>query len=410
MPSDKPVHQPLAHPSNPPSDASSDASSDQLCNQLSDQHLDQAFNQGLRNLSAAERCEQYFGANDLIGCLDVMSARNRSYKNQHSDIFPYTAKGSFDPPLPTLDEIIMAREGSDMIDIMNQTVWRVGQYIVKTGVDAEIYVEAENLLYLEQNSTVRAPKLYAAFTSQEMDPLQLNTPGTPKKVYYYLIMELIEGEELGKIDKSKLEVGVIRKLWRLLGEQLCQLRSVKPEDPKHFGRIHGRPYALMPLLYHAPAPDFTNYGPFTYEQLVQRLICSSMTGAALGRYPDDYGTLQRLSYDYAEYVMLKLAGPNDRLPVLSHLDLQAHNIIVKLARDKNGEPYDVEEVTMVDFFSLCWMPPWYEAGNMCMFTFSPDSDHQRLGHIALEKMGNVNLVIAAFLGVSAHYDAFHFFH
>ncbi|KAF2006029.1 hypothetical protein P154DRAFT_570761 [Amniculicola lignicola CBS 123094] len=381
-------------------------------NQTFEQSFDLPSAQQFTN-SAAELCEQYFGAKGLYPCAEVLSERNQMYKPEHTNayfdisLFPYRADGSFDPPIPTLNDIIMAQP----TDAVIERVWQVGKYIVKLGCSAAIYMEAENLLYLERHTNVRAPKLYAAFTSDDEDPLQYNVPGEPRTIYYYLIMELIRGEIIDDIDVKELKPYIKEKIWALLGEQFRQLRSVKPENPKHFGRIQGRAYGQMPPLYYAPAPDFANYGPFTYEQLVQRLIRAAKIGSALATYPrGDYTTVQRLAYNHAESVMLKGAGPSDRLPVLSHLDPQTHNIIVNLKRDQNGEPYDVEEVALVDWFSLCWMPAWYEAGDMCRLTFCLDPTLQSMGMNVLETMGKVNLEIAAFFGACVRYHAFHLYH
>lgn len=242
--------------------------------------------------------------------------------------------------------------------------------------------------------------MFAVFSSQ--DPFNESTPQPDeekseldRQPYYFLVMEYIEGEVFSDVCKE-LMPGIQWKIGRQLGEQLRRLRSVPAEDPNHFGRVNGRPYPHEPPYRFPPAPDFYNYGPFNYEELVERLIHCAKIESAISSHGEDYDPVEKLKLRDARTAWLDLARPSDRLPVLTHMEANACNIIVKLVRDKAGKVVDVEEVVLIGWEKMCWMPAWYEAGDMCWSSIQPREEWQHFGKEALSMLGDVNMILAAF--------------
>jgi hypothetical protein len=249
--------------------------------------------------------------------------------------------------------------------------------------------------------------VYAAFASKDADPLRVNPQrenfkeGDENLEVYYLIMEYIDGKMLCDVEEElKYNVIVTKQIGKMLGEQLRRLRSVPPEDPTHFGSVGGKGYKqLLPVFAHPPAPDFGYYGPFkSYEECVKRLIHTAKVDMALSETGTDYSPRTKLLLEKASSALLDHIEPSDRLPVLSHLDVQGRNIMVKLIRDEQGKAVDVEEVVMIDWESLCWMPSWYEAGDFCFQSHAPVEFYSRVAHSALPLMGHVNMLTVAFFG------------
>jgi hypothetical protein len=249
--------------------------------------------------------------------------------------------------------------------------------------------------------------VYAAFASKDADPLQVNPQrenfkeGDENLEAYYLIMEYIDGKMLCDVEEELRDnVVLTRQIGEMLGEQLRRLRSVPPEDPTHFGSVGGKGYKqhLMVFAY-PPAPDFGYYGPFkSYEECVKRLIHAAKVGQALSGNRTDYSPRTKLLLERASSALLDHVEPSDRLPVLSHLDTQYHNIMVKLIRDEQGKAVDVEEVVMIDWETLCWMPSWYEAGDLCYQSHAPVEFYGHVAQSALPLMGHVNMLTVAYFG------------
>ncbi|KAF2868441.1 hypothetical protein BDV95DRAFT_579859 [Massariosphaeria phaeospora] len=294
-------------------------------------------------------------------------------------------------------------------------VWRVGPYMVKVGLHSWIFAEAENLIYLERNSDVRTPKVYAAFSSQDVNVFDIpektdkDQADRNPPVYYYLVEEYIEGETLEDVfEELKDRCHIYWKIGDLLGEQMQKLRSVPAEDRNHFGRVGGKAYptGLTPVR-HAPAPDFHDLGPFnSYEKFVERMMHSAKINQALAAISDDFPPATRMCFRDAPSVFIDHAGPSARVPVLSHLDIQDHNIIVKLLRDEKGKVIDVQEVVLIDWATLCWMPSWYEAGVFCRYECSRDELYQSVGSTVLTSMGHVNMGPTAFFAMCIQKGAF----
>jgi hypothetical protein len=222
------------------------------------------------------------------------------------------------------------------------------------------------------------PKLYAAFASKEVDQWEFSTveptlkPGEScliepppeyvpeEREFFYLIEEYIEGFEVDDIYSNKCEWECRKKIEELLRDQIHKLRSVPAEDPKHFGRIGGKKFPKrFPMLHHPPAPTYDDFGPFDYETFVDRLEHSSIINFALSS--GELRLEDKLQFDNARAAFLDNVKPDERQPILSHLDLESRNIIVKGAvYNGANDIVDVEEVVIIDWEFLCWVPNWIE--------------------------------------------------
>jgi hypothetical protein len=332
-----------------------------------------------------EVLQEYFGETDFYEKIhDIWMAREDeghliydgvSDRTCDASLFPYEAEGPLETPIPTPAEIHAAIGQPEGYFHMG----RVGPYMVKICGSIEVYQEAENLLYLERvNSNVRVPKVYAAFSSRAAPRNVSDEAEEDEFLYYYLVMEHIDGIRVTALDVIALDVTpldeleidylIVEKIGDLYGEQLRRLRSIPAEDPELFGRINGKAYPFYnDATRHPAAPDyFSNLGPFNYETLVGRMIHTMKIDEALNSLtcndfkPKDRGLLRD-----ARSALIDNVRPSDRLPVLTHM--HRGGVVVKLVRDEQGKAIDVEEVVLVDWSMMSWMPAWYEPGLSCYY-------------------------------------------
>jgi hypothetical protein len=264
------------------------------------------------------------------------------------------------------------------------------------------------MIYLEKNSDVSIPKVYAAFASQEVDPFKHNEPQTTQtnlgeekdggeiKMTYYLVTEYIDGISLGEFMEMSKTGLLVRKVGRLLGEQLRRLRRVPAENPGLYGRLGGRAFPVMPPLWYPPAPNYDDYGPFDYETLIERLDHTARLSYAMGTLEDDFDPHIKMLYHSAKSALLDPLGPKDRQPVLTHCDVSNSNTILKVVRDQEGGISDVTELVLIDWEFMCWMPSWYEASYFCGLTDAEDWMDQSIGYETLGYMGHVNMTPAVY--------------
>jgi hypothetical protein len=259
------------------------------------------------------------------------------------------------------------------------------------------------MLYLERNSTVRTAKVYAAFTSADVDPWPDEGTDTVngtvnQTVYYYLVTEFIEGITLSDFcdDTRTIHGSVENKIGYMLGEQLRRLRSVPPQDAC-FGHINSRPFVRIPPVSKPLDPNSKDWGPFNYKDFVTRVMHSSKISYALP-YGQNIEPVSSMLFHDAKFTLLDIARPSDCVPVLGHLDPQNHNIMVKLIHDEGGLPVDVEEVVLIDWEFMAWVPPWFEAGDLCAGMHRGYPRSRPISKRAFGKMGQVNMTLVTFWG------------
>ncbi|KAF2649908.1 hypothetical protein K491DRAFT_721237 [Lophiostoma macrostomum CBS 122681] len=316
----------------------------------------------------------YFGSADMyLNVLKIEELKNFDRDSYNEAIFPYKAEGPLDTPLPTVRDIhaaFLADAGADYTHVRENpksVTLLMEPYYVKVSLRGVVMREAENMIYLEKNSAVRTAKLYAAFSSREVNIFNLNEEETP--LCHYVIQGVVKGENLYDL-RDDLDLPYNRKICEQLGammaEQLGKLRDTPPENPNHFGNVNGRPYNSFNTSVIFPEDlDNPTYGPFTYEQLVDRMIHSSRIVKAYTSQPNSF------SIEFgrnARRGLIEITTPDDRLPVLSHMDLDGSNVIIQVKRsEKEGEEKKIiaiENVVFIDWELMCWMPGWYEAGRV----------------------------------------------
>lgn len=258
------------------------------------------------------------------------------------------------------------------------------------------------MLFLERNSTVRTPKLYAAFMSSEADPwadVRPQLEGEEPRTFYYIVQEFIEGTTVDDLlgdHKKFFPFSILSKMGTLIGEELRKLRSIQPKDNK-YGRINGRPFLHIPTIWRPEIAEFDNWGPFTYDEFVSRVMHSSKVRYI---YASDgpYESLAKLMFRDAKFVFLDNAGPSDRTAVLSHLDLQMQNVMVKMKYDDEGRATDVENLVIIDWEFMAWTPPWFEPGGLWAQGQYRHANAQVVAKEAIGAMGQVNTAIVSFWG------------
>ncbi|KAF2649713.1 hypothetical protein K491DRAFT_683593 [Lophiostoma macrostomum CBS 122681] len=342
----------------------------------------------------------YFGTTDpgiiRVHIMDDLLDYNNNDYNEA--LFPYKAEGPLETPLPTVQEIHAAWQSA--VGHYRKAL-RIGPYCIKVRTGAAIMREAENMIYLQKHSTVRTAKLYAAFSSREVDLFDIGEEGGPP-LYHYLIQERIEGfvplyDLIRDLDLHENR-DALKKISNMMAEQLGRLRDTPPEDPNHFGRVNGQAYnswtraVRFPENRHAPS-----FGPFTYEGLLERMIHSSNIESAQNNYGSGGSFTQKELLRHARGPLLDHTTPNDGLPVLSHLDIKDDNILVKVTRSKKkGEvrnTVDVEDLVFIDWETLAWMPAWYEPGQSYWLSReSPFKLWQRFGFGNFRVFGHMNIV------------------
>ncbi|KAF2661326.1 hypothetical protein K491DRAFT_710908 [Lophiostoma macrostomum CBS 122681] len=358
--------------------------------------------------------QQYFGSEDPWKCIQISEVLDHKYETllgesedtYDTSLFPYYAEGPLETPIPSVAEIAAADwQGGSL------RKQRIGSYFVKVNRSVRCFQEAENLIYLERNSTVRTPKVYAAFASRDGDPFRAMTlpklKGKEPFLYYYLVMELIEGDTVMDLeDELDENTPMSRKLTKMLADQLRRLRDVVPENPSHFGRANGGPCPRQTPVFWHENRDVLDYGPFNYEQIVDRMI---LTAKVTGSLSSDtgFGFIDTHLIWNAKTALFEHVKPEDRRPVLSHLDLNFNNAIAKVTRDESGKIVDIEHAVWVDWEMLTWMPSWYEPGVVCQYPhFLQRLFCTMFSQTALPVMGHISIIPFSYYAECIFYGAF----
>ncbi|ELR05846.1 hypothetical protein VC83_09000 [Pseudogymnoascus destructans] len=252
-------------------------------------------------------------------------------------------------PLPSVDEIHSSPNILKGLEAWaDRKVVRVGEHFIAKYSPYNDQIEGENLLFIEQNLQISAPRLYAMW--KEPDGR------------LYIVMEYLQGDTLQFLWPNLQEsdkVLILSKL-RAIFNQVRTLQS-----PGFFGGINK---SHMPHhLFYSPAYDPKISGPFGSESdLVLGLISKSRLNAE---------DRKRHSYlaDFFENQLLLDLVEEDRTSTFTHSDLQMKNILVREISSQElsqGKDYDV---SIVDWESAGWYPSYWEYV-AAFFAFTWDSD------------------------------------
>lgn len=273
-------------------------------------------------------------------------------------ILPYEAPTH--PAIPSFDEIDRAMETNPLTlpgGLYNVCI--VGQCAIKYCGDPLIlqvrllypvarYIynfqkEAENLLFLQENSQVRTPKVYAVLAR----PLG-------SEECYYLIMEFIEGEILSTELWMSLNNDAHKKICSKISDQLQLLRAIPSEG--YYGRVHHQGFSPAVTLFRVRYKHMN--GPYdTYEDCISAMYTSAEHRVTIMDWGEEHIPEAEL---YLPKFKRTLSEWGSHEPTLTHLDLQLSNFIVQSGK-KSGENADDWEVVIIDWAEAGWLPAWMQA-------------------------------------------------
>ncbi|KAF9630101.1 hypothetical protein BFW01_g282 [Lasiodiplodia theobromae] len=235
-----------------------------------------------------------------------------------------------DPVIPSIAEI---RRSTDVLSpsYASATVVKVGDFAVKFGRRVTM-LEAKNLEYVSKNSEVPVPKFFTAFTEPE-------TSST------FIVMEYIDGHELGDIWKSltppeKQDVG------KQIQNAVETLRALQPPD--YFGSV-GRQAFADGVFYYPHGPNPAIKGPFKTEDELNEGMILRMAEFI----PQASQTLMRT------LMSTTLRGHK---ATFTHGDLQPKNIIVRRTGTKD-DGSGMFEIKIIDWENSGWYPEYWEFCN-----------------------------------------------
>ncbi|KAH5197676.1 hypothetical protein HBI18_109490 [Parastagonospora nodorum] len=290
--------------------------------------------------------QEHFGvstfeeASRICGVRLLAMTRDESYTGFTKIQIPFEAPSH--PPLPSWDEVEQAFKGHCKPRGGNiEKAFRVGAFLVKFGGDARIFQEAETLLFLQANSQVRAPKVYAAFTRQLFEWTK-----------HFIIMDYIEGETLSGEKWLSLSDTSRSIILSRLCEQFQILRSIPSEG--YYGHVHrqGWPPWLSFLRKMQPGAS----GPFdTYEEFITALTTSARGIQAVGNILPEFHSSELNALSRMETT---LRSCNGRQPVLTHMDPSVGNTIIRQIVGPEGK--EDWEVTLIDWSEAGWLPAWMQ--------------------------------------------------
>ncbi|KAF2125864.1 phosphotransferase enzyme family protein [Dothidotthia symphoricarpi CBS 119687] len=197
--------------------------------------------------------------------------------------------------------------------------------VVKYGTHASL-IEAKNMLYIAERTSIPVPKLFAAYAYGPLD----RDVGDYGSVYdTYIFMEFIEGEDLGKAwggctDAEKQVIATDLKKY------MTELRALPA--PGYIGSVHGGPVTDVILEWSTSCK-----GPFKSEEdfnatIAETYIANSKRQTGIG--PFIRGMINAHKHDI----------------VFTHGDLRPANIIVR----------DGRVAAIVDWELSGWYPEYWE--------------------------------------------------
>lgn len=248
---------------------------------------------------------------------------------------PYFRKDNLPAPLPSIHEIQASThflKGSE--DLADQKVVRVGNHFVVKIRPIHNTIEGENLLFIEQNLQISAPKLYAMWKE------------TDEKLY--IVMEYIPGNSLEALwpELEAQEKACILSKVRAMLDQMRALPS-----PGFFGSVT-KTYLPFDLFYW-PGRPVEICGPFQNErELIKGLVDKSRRTADMNeRYPYEA--------DFFENELLRDLVKSERASTFTHADLQRKNIQVQELDLPDTDNKDFV-VSILDWESAGWYPCYWE--------------------------------------------------
>ncbi|KAJ4418236.1 hypothetical protein N0V82_005710 [Gnomoniopsis sp. IMI 355080] len=246
-----------------------------------------------------------------------------------------------DPAVPSFDEI---RASTEILSPPRavSTVVKVGQFVVKFGPQVTLQ-EAESQQFVSENSNVPVPKIIA-------------TMKEPDTGYLFIVMEYVDGKELGEAWKlltpmEKLDVG------KQLQDAFEDLRKIP--NPGYFGGLNRKPLPDGVFSDGDPEENLDTCGPFETEEELNEAIIKRIQATQPATY---VALVRRLISD-------TLRGHR---AVFTHGDLQPKNILVSRVGDKDDGSGKFK-ISIIDWENSGWYPDYWEFCNSSIWEGSrPD--------------------------------------
>ncbi|CAM6123373.1 unnamed protein product [Calypogeia fissa] len=253
---------------------------------------------------------------------------------------PYFADSNALPSrLPTKEEIESSKDV--IIDHCTRRVVGIGpHFVVKYGRRIDP-TEGQNMLFVQQNTSVPVPRVYAIYTD--------SSDGTT-----YIIMERITGDSLQSVwlKLNDVEKTVVSAKLRGSIDQLRRLPS-----PGSYCRLGNR--GLTDEFFGVRGSSIV--GPFDTE--------AEFNAAMLKEYVSNTSrpTNARL------YERLFRQVFRDHPPTFTHGDFQQKNILVRKPKSLDGRPGEDLEVVLIDWEYSGWFPSYWES-TTALYSFGGSDD------------------------------------
>ncbi|KAF2433942.1 phosphotransferase enzyme family protein [Tothia fuscella] len=195
--------------------------------------------------------------------------------------------------------------------------------LVKYGTHTSL-IEAKNMLYVAERTSVPVPRLFAAYA---YGPLDRDVDDFGSVYDTYIFMELIEGEDLGKT-WGKCTSAEKQKISTDVKTYMTELRSLPAAG--YIGSVHNGPVTDVMLEW-----STTSKGPFKSEQDFNATVADTFVAKS--------------KTQVGPYIRGMLDAHKHEI-VFTHGDLRPNNIIVK-----NGHV-----TAIVDWEMAGWYPDYWE--------------------------------------------------
>ncbi|KAI4945583.1 hypothetical protein J4E91_007926 [Alternaria rosae] len=214
--------------------------------------------------------------------------------------------------------------------------------VVKWGNHASL-IEAKNMLYVAERTSIPVPKLYAAYAYGPLD----RDLGDYGSVYdTYIFMEFIEGEDLRK-SWGKYSAAEKQTISTDLKKHMTELRSLPPAN--YIGSVHGGPVTDNMLEW-----STSSRGQLSHQY--QKIGSSFLT-----RHPGPFKGIEDFNNTIVDTYIAKSKGQvgpyirgmvnaHKHGIVFTHGDLRPDNIIVK----------DGRVAAIIDWEMSGWYPEYWE--------------------------------------------------
>lgn len=163
----------------------------------------------------------------------------------------------------------------------------------------------------------------------------------------------------------------VHKVLKKLGEQVRILRSVPPPEPWYYGRINNQSWYVTTnnfLQNYSYKHDWT--GPFrSHKEFATEIYNNGLAHITTMPRLNE----QTIAYlEQYEEIMDRQTG-SCLTPVLTHTDLQMHNIILR----EDPLNLDNPEICIIDWGEMAWLPAYFEEARTNSKT-GPEGDMFRL--------------------------------